>query len=93
MVDQQFRIMRSVVPLHRVLEKRGQIEISSTPYFHPILPILINSDRATIDRPGAKDPPRFAYPEDAEAQVRLAVETMNARLAAGPAACGRPRGL
>jgi alpha-amylase/alpha-mannosidase (GH57 family) len=74
MVDQQFRIMRSIVPLHRMLEARGQIEVSSTPFFHPILPIVIDSDRATLDRPGAARPPRFSYPEDADAQVGMAVQ-------------------
>jgi alpha-amylase/alpha-mannosidase (GH57 family) len=74
MVDEQFKIMRSIVPIHRELEERGQIEVSSSPFFHPILPILIDSDRATIDRPGATHPPRFSYPEDADAQIALAVE-------------------
>jgi alpha-amylase/alpha-mannosidase (GH57 family) len=74
MVDQQFRIMRSIVPLHRVLEERGQIEVSSTPFFHPILPILFDSDRATIDLPGATHPPRSSYPEDANVQIDTAVE-------------------
>ncbi|HET8624263.1 MAG TPA: glycoside hydrolase family 57 protein [Gemmatimonadales bacterium] len=74
MVDQQFRIMRSIVPLHRALEEDGQIEVSTTPFFHPILPILVDSDRATIDRPGATHPPRFSYPEDADAQIDTAVE-------------------
>ena len=74
MVDQQFRIMRAVVPIHRQLEDCGQIEVSSTPFFHPILPILIDSDRATIDLPGATHPPRFSWPEDADAQVGTAVE-------------------
>lgn len=74
MVEQQFRITRAVVPIHRQLEDRGQIEVSSTPFFHPILPIIIDSDRATIDLPGATHPPRFSCPEDADAQVGTAVE-------------------
>ncbi|HEY4723963.1 MAG TPA: hypothetical protein VII92_19070, partial [Anaerolineae bacterium] len=74
MVAEQYKIMRAIIPIHRHLQARGQIEVSTTPFYHPILPLLINTDRATIDRPGATHPRRFAYPEDAEAQVRWAVE-------------------
>ena len=73
MVAEQLAIMRAVIPLHRALQDRGQIEVSMTPFYHPILPLLVDTDRATIDRPGAVHPRRFAHPEDAEAQVRLAV--------------------
>lgn len=73
MVAEQFKILRAVIPIHRKLQEAGQIEVSTTPFYHPILPLLVDTDRATIDRPGADYPPRFAYPEDAEAQVRLAV--------------------
>ncbi|MCL4294292.1 MAG: hypothetical protein KJ077_01120 [Anaerolineae bacterium] len=74
MVAVQYKIMRAVIPIHRHLQERGQIEVSTTPFYHPILPLLVDTDRATLDRPGTTHPPRFAWPEDAEAQVRLAVE-------------------
>ncbi len=35
---------------------------------------MIDTDRATIDRPGATYPTRFAHPEDAVAQVQMALE-------------------
>ena len=73
MVGEQYRILRAVLPIHRRLQERGQIELTSSPYYHPILPLLVDSDSATLDRPAAVLPPRFAYPEDASAQVRLAV--------------------
>lgn len=74
MVAEQYKIMRAVIPIHRQLQKQGQIEVSTTPFYHPILPLLVDTDQATIDRPGTTFPPRFAHPEDAEAQVQLAVE-------------------
>lgn len=74
MVAEQFKVMRAIVPVHRQLQTRGQIEVSTTPFFHPILPLLVDTDAATIDRPGAAHPHRFAHPEDAEAQVRSAVD-------------------
>jgi alpha-amylase/alpha-mannosidase (GH57 family) len=74
MVEEQYKIMRAIIPLHRQLQAQGQIEVSTTPFFHPILPLLIDTDRATIDRPGAVHPAHFAHPEDADAQVRLAAQ-------------------
>ncbi len=74
MVAEQYKIMRATIPIHRHLQERGQIEVSTTPFYHPILPLLVDTDRAPIDRPGATHPHRFAHPEDAEAQVRLAFE-------------------
>ena len=73
MVAEQYKIKRALIPIHRQLQDQGQIEISTTPFYHPILPLLVDSDRATIDRPGATYPSRFISPVDAEAQVRLAI--------------------
>ncbi len=74
MLEVQYQIMRAVVPIHHQLQERGQIEVSTTPFYHPILPLLVDTDRATIDRPGARYPRRFNHPEDAQDQVRLAIE-------------------
>jgi alpha-amylase/alpha-mannosidase (GH57 family) len=74
MVAEQYKILRAIIPMHRALQERGQIEVSTSPYYHPILPLLIDSDRASLDRVGTTLPPRFAYPVDADAQIRLAVE-------------------
>lgn len=73
MLAEQYKVMRAVIPLHRQLQEAGQIEVSTTPFYHPILPLLADSDRATLDRPGASLPRRFAYPQDAQAQVERAV--------------------
>jgi alpha-amylase/alpha-mannosidase (GH57 family) len=87
MVAEQYKILRAVVPMHRQLQERGQIEVSTTPFSHPILPLLLDTDRATIDRPGATHPRRFAHPEDADAQVRLAIDLYERHFAK------RPRGM
>jgi alpha-amylase/alpha-mannosidase (GH57 family) len=49
------------------------VELSTTPYYHPILPLLIDSDSAATEPAQVRLPARFARPEDAEAQVRLAI--------------------
>jgi len=73
MIAEQYKLMRAVVPIHRSLQDKGQLEIATTPFYHPILPLLFDSDQATIDRPGTHHPRRFAYPEDAVAQITKAV--------------------
>ena len=74
MLAEQMKIMRAIVPLHRRLQDSGQIEVATTPFYHPILPLLIDSDAAILDRPGATKPVRFARTEDAIVQLRRAVE-------------------
>ncbi|MEQ1575499.1 MAG: glycoside hydrolase family 57 protein [Vicinamibacterales bacterium] len=85
MVEEQYKILRAVVPIHRALQDSGRIEVSTTPGFHPILPLLIDTDSAYIDRPGTSHPTRYAYPEDAAAHVALACSDYLARFARRPA--------
>ena len=71
----QREIMAQVIPVHRELADAGQIEITTSPYFHPILPLLIDSAAARQAMPDCELPdPPYARPEDAEAQVRLGLE-------------------
>ena len=85
MVEDQYKILRAVVPIHRVLQEEGRIEVSTTPAFHPILPLLIDTDRAHIDRPGTSLPARFAHPEDAVAHLEIAVSDYTKRFGRRPA--------
>jgi len=65
------RMMASGVPhLYHRLEHDGQVEIITTPYYHPILPLIIDSASALRSDPKAiiPDPP-FAYPDDAAYQI------------------------
>jgi len=87
MAEEQLEIMRAVIPIHDRLQRRGQIEVSSTPFYHPILPLLVDTDRAPIDRAGTTRPRRFAHPEDAEAQA-LAARDFHERCFGAP-----PRGM
>ena len=70
----QHEVLSALIPLFRRLHERGQIELSTTPFFHPILPLLIDSDIAKRSRPDSVLPARFIHPEDARAQLRLALE-------------------
>ena len=61
-----------VLPLWRHLAARGQVELSSSPYYHPILPLVCDSDAARRALPGAALPDRYAWPADARRQISLA---------------------
>jgi alpha-amylase/alpha-mannosidase (GH57 family) len=75
LLDKQLEILGQVIPLHRKLADRGQVELTTTPYYHPILPLLLDKKLAREAMPDVKLP-RFSggYPEDAAIHVRRAVE-------------------
>jgi len=60
--------------LYHRLEHDGQVEVLTTPYYHPILPLIIDSRSALRGDPKAilPDPP-FAYPDDAAFQIEEAI--------------------
>lgn len=66
--------IRQIIPMYRALQDREQIELTTTPFFHPILPLVIDSEFTRRARPDLPLPARFHAPADAEAQVRRAVE-------------------
>jgi len=71
----QQEIIARVLPAYQELAARGQVEISVSPYYHPILPLLIDTSTAQRASPGLPLPaPAFVHPEDAEEQIRRAVE-------------------
>lgn len=82
------RILREILPLHKALQDVGQIEVTTTPYAHPILPLLVYSDLARVGNPEAllPDPP-FVAPEDAREHLRRAVVLYETHFGR------RPRGL
>ena len=71
--EKQQELLRLILPAYRDAASRGQIEISTTPFYHPILPLLCDSDVARIANPGTPLPRRaFRRPEDAREQLQLA---------------------
>lgn len=72
-IETQRRIMKEVIPLYRKLQDRGQIEISVSPFNHPILPLVYDTDLARRANSGVSLPARFNHPEDAKTQVEKAV--------------------
>jgi alpha-amylase/alpha-mannosidase (GH57 family) len=71
----QLELIALVLPAYREAAARGQIEISTTPFYHPILPLLCDSDIARVANPATPIPRRaFRRPEDAREQLRRAKE-------------------
>ncbi len=85
--DKAREVIRAVIPKHKELQDRGQIEITTTPYAHPILPLLYDTKLAAVGDPSAKLPQRFSFPNDASAQLQKAVEVYEAHFGR------KPRGL
>jgi alpha-amylase/alpha-mannosidase (GH57 family) len=66
-------LLNSVIPAYRAAASRGQIEISASPFFHPILPLLCDTDVYKRTHPESAMPRRrFTHPEDALEQLTRA---------------------
>jgi alpha-amylase/alpha-mannosidase (GH57 family) len=82
----QMELLNMVLPIYREAAKSGQIEVSTTPFYHPILPLLCDSDVARIANPGTPLPRRaYRHPEDAREQLRRAREYHERVFGAKPA--------
>jgi alpha-amylase/alpha-mannosidase (GH57 family) len=84
MGEKQREIVSLVLPEYAKLATAGQIEISTTPYYHPILPLLCDSDIAGVSHPYVPLPPRFRYPNDARLQLQLAREYVQQHFGVAP---------
>lgn len=62
----QQEIMKNIIPLYKRLLTEDKIEISFTPFYHPIFPLVYDTEISRRSAPNAPMPPRFAYPQDAQ---------------------------
>jgi len=79
--DQKYVIAREreligkVLPAHTAAAKKGSIEISATPFYHPILPLVCDTNAGAVSTPGLPLPQnRFRHPEDAREQLVKALD-------------------
>jgi alpha-amylase/alpha-mannosidase (GH57 family) len=71
----QLELLGLVLPAYREAGRTGQVELSTTPFYHPILPLICDSDIARVANPGTPLPRRaYRHPEDAREQLRRARE-------------------
>ncbi len=71
----QREILAQVLPAYAAAAARGSVELSATPYYHPILPLLCDSNVGGESTPGLNLPTRhFKRPEDASEQIKRALD-------------------
>jgi alpha-amylase/alpha-mannosidase (GH57 family) len=92
--DQQFvaakegEILAKVLPAYAEAVQRGGIELSATPFYHPILPLLCDTNVGAESSPGLPLPTRrFRHPDDASLQIQRALDSHQALFGV------RPKGL
>ena len=79
-------VLARVVPAYREASDRGQIELATSPFYHPILPLLCDSDAHQVAQPGSPGPrTRFRRPGDARLQIDRAVAFHEATFGRRPA--------
>lgn len=70
LLELQREIIAEIIPTYKKFLNSQQIELSTTPYYHPILPLLVDTNSALRATPHIEVPdPPFAHPEDAAAQL------------------------
>jgi alpha-amylase/alpha-mannosidase (GH57 family) len=68
-------LLRQVIPEYAAAAARGQVELSTSPFYHPILPLLCDTDVYLRTHPHSRMPREpFRHPEDAAEQLTRAVQ-------------------
>jgi alpha-amylase/alpha-mannosidase (GH57 family) len=63
--SKQKQILSRIIPQHRQMQKSGQLEVMTTPYTHPILPLLADTNAGRVAVPEMELPQsRFQWPDD-----------------------------
>jgi alpha-amylase/alpha-mannosidase (GH57 family) len=87
-IGRQREILAKVLPAYAEAAKRGSVELSATPYYHPILPLLCDTNVGAESSPGLPLPTRhFKRPDDATEQIRRALDSHESSFGV------RPKGL
>ncbi len=73
LLQRQYSFIGRILPFYRKLMEEHGVELSVTPYYHPILPLLCDNLCAREAQPGIHLPPEsFSFPLDAREQIRRA---------------------
>jgi len=69
-IEHERELIARVLPAHSEAAQRGGIEISTSPFYHPILPLVCDTNQGAVSTPGLPLPQnRFRHPEDAREQL------------------------
>jgi len=84
-LDKQLIILEETIPAYKKAILTGQIEVSVSPYYHPILPLLYNTSLGKEANPKTTLPNlQFKYPQDAKEQIDAAVTFYKDRFGKAP---------
>jgi alpha-amylase/alpha-mannosidase (GH57 family) len=74
-ITYQRDLLAKVLPAHAEAARRGTIEISTSPFYHPILPLICDTNAGAVSTPGLPLPQnRFRHPEDAREQLQRGLD-------------------
>jgi len=74
-IARQRAILAKVLPAHADAARRGLIEISTSAFYHPILPLVCDTNMGAVSTPGLPLPEnRFRHPEDASEQLQRGLD-------------------
>jgi len=69
----ELELLQATLPMYRQIAATGRVELSTSPFYHPILPLLCDSDVHRRSHPQTTLPEKlFARPGDAVEQLRRA---------------------
>ena len=76
-INIQKQIINEIIPTYKKYIKEGRIELTASPYYHPILPILIDM-KATAKRTSNQEglPSSLRTLDDAKTQINAAMKRM-----------------
>ena len=74
-IELQRKICREIIPQYKKYQLAGRIEISTSPYYHPILPLLLDMNDAEKSNPSLPAPKLHSnMKDDAVWQVKSALD-------------------
>lgn len=77
LVDRERELLRKIIPEYKKFWEAGQIELSTSPFYHPILPLLLDPQQARLANPQLPEYDlRFNWKEDALGQLESALDYM-----------------
>lgn len=89
----QLQVIKKIIPLYRELNDSGQIELSTSPFYHPILPLLYSNETALDANPKVVLPvERFSAPSEVDRQIALGREYFSGVFAVEPKGMWPPEG-
>jgi alpha-amylase/alpha-mannosidase (GH57 family) len=84
-LDRQRKIVSELIPIYRHAWEKNAVDITASAFYHPILPLLCDTQAACEGMPGCLLPQkRFRHPEDAATQVRLSMDFFESRFGRKP---------